>query len=99
MKSSNLSKLLGTAILTGTLAIVPLTLRAEAQTNDAGTSTTSTQTNGDVRTADTNRDFDWGWLGLLGLIGLAGLAGKRKEPTVYQDTTYDPNVETRSDIR
>lgn len=96
MKSSNLSKLLGTALLTGTLAIVPLTLRAEAQTNDAGT---STQTNADVRNSDTNEGFDWGWLGLLGLIGLAGLAGKRKEPTVYQDTTYDPNAGTRSDIR
>lgn len=96
MKSPNLSRLLGTALLTGTLAIVPLTLQAEAQTNDAGT---STQTNADVRTADTNQGFDWGWLGLLGLIGLAGLAGKRKEPTVYRDTTSDPNVGTRSDIR
>lgn len=96
MKSSNLSRLLGTALLTGTLAIVPLTLQAEAQTNDTGT---STQTNADVRNSDTNQGFDWGWLGLLGLIGLAGLAGKRKEPTVYRDTTYDPNVGTRSDIR
>jgi cytochrome oxidase assembly protein ShyY1 len=96
MKSSNLSKLLGTALLTGTLAVVPLTLHAEAQTNDAGT---STQTNTDVSNSDTNQGFDWGWLGLLGLLGLAGLAGKRKEPTVYRDTTHDPNVGTRSDIR
>jgi MYXO-CTERM domain-containing protein len=96
MKPFNLSKLLGTAILTGTLAIVPLTLRAEAQTNGSGT---STQPNADVAATDTNRDFDWGWLGLLGLIGLAGLAGRRKEPAVDRDTTYDPNVGTRSDIR
>jgi MYXO-CTERM domain-containing protein len=28
----------------------------------------------DVRS---DRDFDWGWLGLLGLLGLGGLAGRR----------------------
>ena len=34
----------------------------------SGGGTTATTAN-----RDTDRDFDWGWLGLLGLIGLAGL--------------------------
>ncbi|MBD1940996.1 WGxxGxxG-CTERM domain-containing protein, partial [Coleofasciculus sp. FACHB-712] len=40
----------------------------------------------DVRTVESDRNFDWGWLGLLGLLGLAGLAGrKHEEPTRYRD--------------
>jgi hypothetical protein len=33
---------------------------------------------------DTDRGFDWGWLGLLGLAGLMGL---RRQPDVRVDTT------------
>lgn len=64
------------------MAIMPLTVPAQAQVNTApGVNNVPTTT-----TYERN-DFDWGWLGLLGLIGLAGLAGKKRndEPTRYRD--------------
>lgn len=88
MKSSNLSKFIGAGVLTLSMAVLPLTLPASAQTDSTapntttGDTTTTTTTQGTDATGD--RDFDWGWLGLLGLAGLAGLA-KRSEPARYQD--------------
>ncbi len=88
MKRSFLSKFVGAGVLSLSVAVMPLTLPASAQT-DAGAGTTgdTTQTQGTQYAETGDRDFDWGWLGLLGLAGLAGLA-KRNEPVRYQD----PNV-------
>ena len=96
MKKSNLPKFVGSAVLALSMAIMPLTLPASAQTDTTspgtGGTTQGTGTGdamGNDRSADVageqgDRDFDWGWLGLLGLAGLAGLA-KRNEPVRYQD--------------
>lgn len=95
MKRSNLSKVVGASVLSLSMALVPITMPANAQssggtggTGSSGSTTTDT-TNTRSGTADYNRNdnnFDWGWLGLLGLIGLAGLAGrKNQEPVRYRD--------------
>lgn len=44
------------------------------------TGATSTTADTTVR-RDTDRGFDWGWLGLL---GLAGLMGMRRQPDVHR---------------
>ncbi|MFE1748375.1 WGxxGxxG family protein [Coleofasciculus sp. H7-2] len=89
MKNSNLSKLVGAGVLAASVALVPLTLPASAQTNNTApdTTTTTAPSQGvDNTNNEGDRDFDWGWLGLLGLAGLAGLAGrKNNEPTAYRD--------------
>jgi LPXTG-motif cell wall-anchored protein len=81
----NLTKAISAGALTASLAILPLTVSAQAQTNttDPGVNTAPTTTT----TYREDNNFDWGWLGLLGLLGLAGLAGKnrREEPTRYRD--------------
>ncbi len=99
MKRSNLSKFVGAGVLTLSMAIMPLTLPASAQTDTTSPGTgdamqspgtgdaMGTDGTADVAGEEGDRDFDWGWLGLLGLGGLAGLA-KRSEPVRYQD----PNV-------
>jgi hypothetical protein len=51
------------------------------------TGTTSAGADTTVR-RDTDRGFDWGWLGLLGLAGLMGLR-KHPEPTRV-DTMRSP---------
>jgi len=101
MKVANLSKFVGASLMAASLAVLPLTVPAHAQTNDAGTSTgTSTQQNSNADTsgtisANTERDNNnWGWLGLLGLTGLAGLARKKHTETVHQ-VNNDPNVRVR----
>jgi MYXO-CTERM domain-containing protein len=104
MKISNLSKLVGAGVIAASLAIVPLTVPANAQSDTSGTSGTSgtySQPSGNVATENDN-DFDWGWLGLLGLAGLAGLAGKKRHETVHtQQVHNDPDVVVRrgSDYR
>lgn len=90
MKRSNLSKFVGAGILTLSVAVLPLSLPASAQTDTTSPGTGDAMGNdatADVAGEQGDRDFDWGWLGLLGLAGLAGLA-KRNEPVRYQD----PNV-------
>lgn len=96
MKSSNLSKVVGASVLSLSMALLPLTMPAHAQ---SGGSTGGSGTSGSTNSTDTtntrsgaadynrnNNDFDWGWLGLLGLIGLAGLTGrKHQEPARYRD--------------
>ncbi|MBW4643542.1 MAG: WGxxGxxG-CTERM domain-containing protein [Goleter apudmare HA4340-LM2] len=79
----NWSKLLGTGILTLSMAILPLTLPVNAQV----TTPPPTDVVPRTRTYETRDDFDWGWLGLIGLFGLAGLMGRRRddEPTRYRD--------------
>jgi len=94
MKPSNMSKFVGASLIAASLAVVPLNLPASAQTqNDAANNGTNTQPTRDV--ADTNDDFDWGWLGLLGLAGLAGLAGLKRKDNVHR-VSNNPDVVVRS---
>jgi len=102
MKRSDLSKAIGAGIIAAGLAIAPAHMPASAQTNTApGTnSTTTTTPRSDVYNAETNRDFDWGWLGLLGLSGLLGLMPKKREENVrYTTTTGDRDPAVRTDYR
>ncbi|NJM59708.1 MAG: WGxxGxxG-CTERM domain-containing protein [Oscillatoriales cyanobacterium RU_3_3] len=93
MKRSNLSKAIGAGVIAAGLAILPANLPASAQTNTApgtnstDTTTTTTTPRSDVYNAETDRDFDWGWLGLLGLSGLLGLIPRKREEPVRYTTT------------
>jgi LPXTG-motif cell wall-anchored protein len=92
MKRFNLSKVAGSAILATSLAVMPLTLPAGAQTGvEPGVDAVEIESEDD--------GFDWGWLGLLGLLGLAGLAGKKRKETTHYQTTVDPSTRTPSDYR
>ncbi len=80
---SNITKAVGAGIIALSVAVLPSTLPAQAQTTtQPGTTTTP-----GVRVYEQDDGFDWGWLGLLGLLGLAGLAGRKRndEPTRYRD--------------
>jgi MYXO-CTERM domain-containing protein len=106
MKRSDLSKAIGAGIILAGLALVPTDLPASAQTDTtggttSGTNSTTTTTRGsDVSSADTDRDFDWGWLGLLGLSGLFGLIPRKREENVrYTTTTGDRDPAVRTDYR
>jgi hypothetical protein len=108
MKRSDLSKAIGAGIIAAGLAIAPAHLPASAQTDTTGgttggttgTTTTTTTPGSDVYNAETDRDFDWGWLGLLGLSGLLGLIPKKREENVrYTTTTGDREPAVRSDYR
>jgi MYXO-CTERM domain-containing protein len=84
--TNSFSKLIGTGVLTLTIAILPLTPAVQAQV------TAPPRTNVVPRTTtdDSRNDFDWGWLGLIGLLGLAGLSGRKRED---ESTRYrDPNA-------
>ena len=91
MKFFDLSKAVGSSVLTLSLAALPLALPVSAQTNPDTTNTAPGTMEGGAQTQGVNsaetgdRDFDWGWLGLIGLAGLAGLSRKREEPTRYRD--------------
>ncbi|MEW5860263.1 MAG: WGxxGxxG family protein [Cyanobacteriota bacterium] len=97
MKNSNLSKLVGAGVLAASVALVPMTLPASAQTDTTAPDTTAVPQQGVNNVGyEGDRDFNWGWLGLLGLAGLAGLAGRKNhEPTAYRD----PNEATSSTYR
>ncbi len=107
MKRSDLSKAIGAGIIAAGLALAPAHLPASAQTDLTGgttggaNSTTTTTTPGsDVASADADRDFDWGWLGLLGLSGLLGLIPRKREENVrYTTTTGDRDPAVRTDYR
>ena len=107
MKRSDLSKAIGAGIIAAGLALAPAHLPASAQTDTTGgttggtNSTTTTTTRGsDVASAETDRDFDWGWLGLLGLSGLFGLIPRKREENVrYTTTTGDRDPAVRTDYR
>jgi len=106
MKRSDLSKAIGAGIIAAGLALAPAHLPASAQTDTTGgttggtNNTTTTTTGSDVATADANRDFDWGWLGLLGLSGLFGLIPRKREENVrYTTTTGDRDPAVRTDYR
>lgn len=95
MKISSFSKFVGAGVIAASLAVLPLTLSAQAQNNAP---TTNTQSNGESARYNpnhTNGDNDLGWIGLLGLAGLAGLLPKKRQETVYH-TESSPNVGVRS---
>jgi MYXO-CTERM domain-containing protein len=90
MKLSHLYKLSGAGFLAISLAVIPFSALAQAQTGtDSGTDSTEV-----VTTEDDNSD--WGWLGLLGLLGLAGLAGKKNNNTHREVGTAQPFPDTPS---
>lgn len=96
MKLNSLPKLVSATALALSLAVLPSTLSASAQTTPTDTGTTGTtgtdNTNTTYSQTAGDRDFDWGWLGLLGLIGLAGLARKNEDPAPrYRTTDEAPN--------
>jgi len=105
MKRSDLSKAIGAGIIAAGLALAPAHLPASAQTDTTGgttngtnSTTTTTSPRSDVAGADTDRDFDWGWLGLLGLSGLFGLIPRKREENVrYTTTTGDRDPSVRTD--
>ncbi|MEG5064590.1 WGxxGxxG family protein [Microcoleus sp. B3-A4] len=107
MKRSDLSKAIGAGIIAAGLALAPAHLPASAQTDTTGgttsgtnSTTTTTSPGSDVSNAETDRDFDWGWLGLLGLSGLLGLIPRKREENVrYTTTTSDREPAARSDYR
>lgn len=84
MKLRSLPNFVGASVLALSLAVIPSTFSASAQTNSAPTTNDNTTTNRPTATENTggDRDFDWGWLGLIGLAGLAGLARRHEEPEV-----------------
>jgi len=65
IKTGSTALLLGLALLVSPIKMVNAQDTAASQTQNTG--------------RDSDRGFDWGWLGLLGLAGLAGL--RRREPT------------------
>ncbi|PSB00589.1 WGxxGxxG family protein [Merismopedia glauca] len=84
MNKPNLSKLVAAGLLSGSLAFLPLTFSASAQTQTQPDTTIPRQDT-PITNDVGDRDSNWGWLGLLGLIGLAGLTRKRQEPARYRD--------------
>lgn len=93
MKRTTLSKLVGAGVLATSLAVLPLSLPSNAQTD---------ATSGNNPTVDTTpfqestNDFNnLGWLGLIGLLGLANLFRKPKETVRYQE----PDVVSRTGYR
>ncbi|HEY9635879.1 MAG TPA: WGxxGxxG family protein [Coleofasciculaceae cyanobacterium] len=84
MKFSKISKFLGAGVIAVSVATVPFNLPASAQTNTAPDTTTTTTQQG-VDNTNSDKDFDWGWLGLLGLAGLAGLAGRKRHDEVHSN--------------
>ena len=84
MKRSYISQIVGSGVLAASLAVVPLNLPAQAQTN-AAPDNSNTAPGQDVERSRGDRDSDWGWLGLLGLAGLAGLSRKREEAVGYTE--------------
>ncbi|HLO52455.1 MAG TPA: WGxxGxxG family protein [Kamptonema sp.] len=103
MKRSDLSKVIGASVMAAGLVILPATLPASAQSSTSPTTTDSTDTTTTTPRADvynTDRDVDWGWLGLLGLTGLLGLIPRKREETVhYNSTSTTDRDPVRTDYR
>ncbi len=81
-------------IFTLSLAVLPSTMTADAQTNSNLNSTTMNSNAQATRVVERDDDTDFGWVGLLGLAGLAGLLKKPKQVVVDRtpDTTARPNA-------
>jgi hypothetical protein len=93
MKKSQSIRLIGAGILATSVALLPMTAPASAQTSTTTTpNTTTTQRTYDTTTNNDDRGL-WGLAGLAGLLGLLG--GKRRDDehrrtmdddaTVYRD--------------
>jgi MYXO-CTERM domain-containing protein len=83
MKKSQSLGLIGAGILATTVAFVPMTSPASAQTS----TTTAPNTTTTQRTYDnTANNDDRGLWGLAGLAGLFGLLGKRREDETRRTT-------------
>lgn len=97
MKIYSFSKFIGAGVIAASLAVLPLTVSAQAQTQDTAPNTnTYNQRTGDVDTANTDDNNDWGWLGLLGLAGLAGLIPRKRHETVHTHPINEPDLGVRS---
>jgi hypothetical protein len=85
MKHSALCKFTRGAILSLSLALVPLAGPASAQVSKPETTDRQTTRAQETRA---ERPFDWSWLGLLGLAGLLGLLprGDRERRRVAMDS-------------
>lgn len=97
MTASSFSKFIGAGVIAAGLAVMPLTLPAQAQNNAPGTSTeqnSNVDATGPIRANTEDDKNNWGWLGLIGLAGLAGLARKRQTETVHH-INDDPSVGVR----
>ena len=99
MKISDLSKIFGASVLAASIAILPLSLPASAQTDTQSSPTTEDRTSPTIDTTPfqetRNDNNNWGWLGLLGLIGLANLFRKPKEPVRYTEPDTTPGSTPR----
>lgn len=89
--NSKLTKIAGASVIAASLALMPLSLPASAQTDTTAPTTTQTSPESNAPVFDTtpfqetkNDNNNWGWLGLLGLIGLANLFRKPKT-VAYSD--------------
>lgn len=102
MMFSSFSKWLGAGVVAASLAVIPLTLPAEAQDTAPGTTTepNAVAEPPNPLPDNTNRDDnnDLGWFGLIGLAGLAGLAARKRHETVHtHQVSNDPDVRVRSE--
>lgn len=101
----NLPAIVGTSVLAASVAILPMSLPASAQTDTQPSTTTQPGTTTEDKTSPTfdttpfqetkNDHNNWGWLGLLGLIGLANLFRKPKEPVRYTEPDTTPGSTPR----
>ncbi len=89
--NSKLTKIAGASVIAASLALIPLSLPASAQTDNTAPTTTQTSPESNAPVFDTtpfqetkNDNNNLGWLGLLGLIGLANLFRKPKA-VAYSD--------------
>ena len=82
MKSGQLSKLVSAGAIAASLAIMPLSLPSNAQTDPNPNNPTIDSTPFQESTNDFN---NLGWLGLIGLLGIANLFRKPKTVTRYRE--------------
>ena len=90
MKRVNLPQFALLSAVTLSLATLPFTLPAAAQTGGTGGATTDAAT----QPTEEDRDFDCGLLVLLGLAVLAGLR-KKQETHESHHETVNPSMRSR----
>lgn len=96
MKRFNVSKAFGISFLALSLATLPVTLPASAQTNTAPDGTAVDTTTNRPATDGDFSDGDWGLLGLLGLFGLFGRRSRKYDDSVAYDRDVVGTSATRS---
>lgn len=79
---TKLSKSVATGLATLSLGVLVLSMPVSAQDNTVTTPDNAapgdTAVYGDGDVDQSQRTFDWGWIGLLGLVGLAGRLANNK---------------------